>query len=131
MSKDTSSRTSHVSGSIKGKTLILQGHPNADMVMEVENDEWILRHGKSVLLKVAADGDEVLSDSNMDSILEIVKRSIFHSCANFQGEVTINGRLTVENSNISFTNIPIVADPTELLRLYIDPSTVEIVSSSS
>lgn len=120
-----------VYGSIKGNKLLLQGHPNADIVMEVENDEWTLKHGNCVLLKVAADGDEVLCDSYMDSILEIVKRSVFHSCARFQSEVIISGRLTVDGPIVAFANLPVVTDTTGLLRLYIDPSTGEIVASSN
>ena len=123
------SQTPRVYGSIKGNKLLLQGHPNADIVMEVENDEWTLKHGNCVMLKVAADGDEVLCDSYMGSVLEIVKRSVFHSCARFQSEVVITGRLTVDGPIVAFTNLPVVTDTTGLLRLYIDPVTGEIVAS--
>ena len=119
-----------VYGSVKGNKLLLQGHPNADMVMEVENDEWTLKHGGCVLLKVAADGDDVLADASyMDAVLEIVKRSVFHSCARFQSEVIISGRLTVDGPIVAFANLPVVADTTGLLRLFVDPSTGEIVSA--
>ena len=118
-------------GSIKGNKLLLQGHPNADIVMEVEDDEWTLKHGKCILLKVAADGDDILCDTYMDSILEIVKRSVFHSCARFQSDVDISGRLTVCSPIVAFTNLPVMADTTGLLRLYINPSTGEIMSSNN
>lgn len=118
-----------VYGAVKGNRLILQGHPNADMVMEVENDEWTLRHGKCILMKVAADGDEVLSDTYVESVLEIVKQSVFHNAATFRDDVKIIGKLTVDGPIEAFKNLRRVTDTTGLLRLYVNPATGEIVSS--
>lgn len=123
-------RSERVYGTIKGNKLLLQGHPGADVVMEVENDEWTLKYGRCILMKVGLDDDDVLCDTYVDSVLEIVKRSVFHSCTTFESEVTITGTLTVDGPIVAFKNLPVVTDTTGLLRLYVDPSTGQIVCSA-
>ena len=99
--------------------------------MLVENDEFTLRYGKCVLMKVAAENHEILEESGyVAGILEIVRSTVFHEEATFASSVTISGTLTVDGPLTAFKNIRRVCNTDSLLRLYIDPCSGEIVAAA-
>lgn len=117
-------------GTVKGNKLVLCGYPSADMVMEVENDEWTLRHGNNVLMKVCADGDDVLSTDVAETALQVVKESVFHKPAHFENDVFIKGAVRVEGKQTRIHNVRSVADTKGFLPLYVHPLTGEIVAKT-
>lgn len=125
-------RRPFVYGSIKGNKLVLQGNPHGrpDMSMHVENDEFTLRYGKCVLMKVAAESHDILEQSSyVAGVLEIVRSAVFHEPASFESSVSIRGSLTVDGPMTAFKNIRQVRGTDGLLRLYIDPCSGEIVAA--
>ena len=124
-------RPPFVYGAIKGNKLVLQGNPHGrpDMSMLVENDEFTLRYGKCVLMKVAAESHEILEQSSyIAGVLEIVRSTVFHEEATFDSNVTIRGSLTVDGPMTVFKNIRRVSNTDNLLQLFIDPCSGEIVA---
>ena len=125
-------RAPRVHGSIKGNSLVLQGDPfgQPDMSMSVKNDEFVLKYGRCVLMKVAAEGTDILDESTgyAESLLEIVRETVFRERVGFDGCVSISGTLVVDGPSVLFKNLRRVTDTSALLRLYVDPCSGEIVA---
>ena len=85
-----------LTGNVTCDQLTLLGHPNSNVTMNVENDEFTLRYGNAVLLRVGPSDATLLTDDSMpESLLQIVKETLFTEDAMFEKSISVAGSATV------------------------------------
>lgn len=81
-----------VHGLLKSNKLVLQGHGNTsqDVVMKVQDDQFLMKMNDDVLIAIGKDDDSSSLTTPVDPVINIEKNT------NFSENVSVGGNLTVD-----------------------------------